>query len=668
VRPAVYLCCSAFVLAACTRDGPPAFEVRRLADQMVAAMGRSAPMETVGGVMRVTLPGIHVEELQSAPALNRVADSLEVSLACPPSLAGRPAAVLLIGSTTPITQRVRCPPSAESRVEIRLPREATDKGLWLLEGLEFDRVESSMLTLARRTRLHLTFGLAPIVDGSPTPGRFRIVARNPQGRTVSVLKRRLDPTTHAGDGGWVGADIDLDPVRRAIGPDVRLVFEVREDGEASVPTFPVWGDPTLVWPRAGEHQPPRRNVVLISLDTLRADRLGTYGALQPTSPTLDVLARESTLFETVIAPAPWTLPSHASMMTGLYPCVHGATGVAGNPLPAAVVPLAQRLREAGYSTAAFTEDANVAAGTFARGFGYFWENREGDDRVRGTVAQAMRWLRDEAAEPFFLFFHTYQSHAPYYAPPEYRQMFQSIDGLGVRVPPAMVSRSDEALAKYDAAIRYTDASIAALLDMLRQTPRGERTLIVVTSDHGEAFMEHGYMEHGRTLHEEVLRVPLLFWGPGLVAAGRRVPGPVGVIDVSPTILDLLGQAVPPGIGGVSLAPQVLPGEPPPLGERVLFSENTRYNTYRLAARARRFKAMWTGPGLQIFDLDRDPTERQPITSPALATHATFLRLQFEEQCRKQRALIDAAAPALPAPATLPDPDLERRLRAMGYVE
>jgi choline-sulfatase len=232
----------------------------------------------------------------------------------------------------------------------------------------------------------------------------------------------------------------------------------------------------------------------------------------------------------------------------------------------------------------------------------------------------------------------------------------------------MVSKSQEALAEYDAAIRYTDASIAALLGMLRQHPRGERTLIVVTSDHGEAFMEHGYMEHGRTLHEEVLRVPLFFWGPGLLAAGRRVPGPVGVIDVMPTILDLLGMPIPPGIAGVSLAPQMRPGDPPPPVQRVLFSENTRYNTYRLAARARRFKAMWEGPGLEIFDLDRDPTERQSITSPALATHARFLQLQFEEQCRQQRAQIDAASSARPAPAALPDPDLERRLRAMGYIE
>jgi len=670
VRLAVCLCFSAIALTACTREGPPALEVHRIADQIAATIGRSAQMEAIGGVMRAVLPGIHAEGLQPSLASQGVADFVEASFACPRPLAGRSAAVAVIAPTPSFAQRIRCPTAPESRVTIRLPSDGSEHGVWLIKGSELDRVESSTVTLARQARLRLTFGVAPIVDGSPTPGRFRIVARNPQGRTVTVLKRRLDPIAHAADGGWVGADIDLDPVRRAIGPDVRFVFAAREDGEASVPTFPVWGDPTIVWPSADAGRPQRRNIVLISLDTLRADRLGMYGARAPTSPTLDALARESTLFETVIASAPWTLPSHASMMTGLHACAHGATGLAGKPLPPGAVPLAQRLRQAGYSTAAFTEDANVASGTFSRGFGYYSENRGGDDRIRGTVAQAMRWLGEESVEPFFLFLHTYQTHGPYFAPPEYRAMFQTVEGLGARLVPAMAPASEEALTKYDAAIRYTDDSIVPLLGMLQRGPWGERTLIVVTSDHGEAFMEHGYMEHGRTLHEEVLRVPLLFWSPGLVATGRRVPGPVGVIDVMPTLLDLVGLPVPRGIGGVSLAQQMRPGEPaPPAPERILFSENTLFNTYRLSARSRRWKAMWDGPDLQIFDLDRDPTERQSIGTRSLNFQAKVLRLRFEMECRQQQGLIQAAAAAQPtAPAVLPDPDRERRLRAMGYIE
>jgi arylsulfatase A-like enzyme len=278
------------------------------------------------------------------------------------------------------------------------------------------------------------------------------------------------------------------------------------------------------------------------------------------------------------------------MMTGLHQCVHGMTGSVGRPFPPGLRPLASRLRDAGYATAAITEGGFLDAAAFVRGFGYYWETRDGDDRVRRTVAQAERWLHDDATEPFFLFVHTYQTHEPYFAAAPYDTMFAEVDGGGA-VAAAEAASDQHLLTKYDAAVRYTDASIAPLLDTLRARPGGSRTLLVITSDHGEAFGEHGYTGHGRTLHEEVLRVPLLVWAPGLVAAGRRVPGLVGVIDVAPTILDLLGLPVPGGLTGVSLAPQLHPGETPPLPERILFSENTLHNIYRLSPRAA-WKAMY----------------------------------------------------------------------------
>src|SRR5262245_9765276 len=307
----------------------------------------------------------------------------------------------------------------------------------------------------------------------------------------------------------------------------------------------------------------------------------------------------------------------------------------------------------------------------ARGSGSYWENRDGDDRAPTTVAHAAAWLRDEATEPFFLFSHTYQPHDPYFSPPEYERMLSAADGTA---HPASAVPHGQELLKYDAAVRYTDTAVAPLLDAVRSGRRGSRTLLVITSDHGEGFGEHGGGErggvgHGAELYEEALRVPLIFSGPGLVATGRRVPGLVGVVDVTPTILDLLGFPVPTGISGVSLAPQVRAGSTvPPVAERILFSENSLHDRYRLAARWPGWKAVWDTPGLQTFDLDRDPGELQLVTSADLTDQATAARARFEQECARQQAEIAAAGSRQAQPAALPDPERQRQLKALGYVE
>jgi arylsulfatase A-like enzyme len=668
-----------------TSCAPPPTEVRRLADDVARAMGRQTPRETVGDVSRTALPGTYAEVLRHPENPGSVEigeaspDGIETSFRCPARLAGRPA-FLAVGSLlakTPgadlLTQRVRCPPAAATPVRLLLPSTiAPDKAFWIVRGLEADRIETGTIPIPRGARLQVALGLSPALPNqSATPAHFRVVAHDAEGRAATVLERRLDPIARPTDAAWVRVEADLDPVRDAVGAEVRFTFEAEAEDTGPVPTFPVWGEPTLTWPRAGKDVPAvRRNVVLVSIDTLRADRLGAYGAHRDTSPTLDALAAEAALFETVIAPAPWTLPSHASMMTGLYACAHGIVGPGfGKPLPDGVVPLAERLRDAGYATAAFTEDGFVDPVAFARGFASYWENRAGSDRVPTTVAHAAAWLRDEATEPFFLFFHTYQSHDPYFSPPEYERTLSAADGLSPHRP-ASATSEDQQLLKYDAAVRYTDAAIAPLLDALRAGRRGRRTLLVITSDHGEAFGEHGGVGHGEGLYEEVLRVPLFVWAPRLVASGRRVPGLVGVIDVTPTILDLLGLAVPTGISGVSLAAQIRAGSiGPSVPARVLYSENSLHDHYRLAARWPRWKAMWDLPGLQAFDLERDPGELQPVASANLTDQATAARARFEEECARQKGEIAAAGGSRSSqPAALPDPERQRQLKALGYVE
>src|SRR5262245_9765275 len=261
-------------------------------------------------------------------------------------------------------------PAADTPVRLVLPSTiALDKAIWIMRGLETDRTETGTIPIPRGARLQVALGLSPALPGQPaTPARFRVVAHGTQGRSATVLERRLDPGATPTDAGWVRVEADLDAARDAVGPEAHFTFEAEAEDAGPVPTFPVWGDPTLTWPRAQKDVAAvRRNVVLVSIDTLRADRLGAYGAHRDTSPRLDALATESTLFETVVAPAPWTLPSHASMMTGLYGCAHGIVGLGlGKAFPDGVVPLAEHLRDAGYTTAAFTEDGFVDPVSFAR--------------------------------------------------------------------------------------------------------------------------------------------------------------------------------------------------------------------------------------------------------------------------------------------------------------
>jgi arylsulfatase A-like enzyme len=355
------------------------------------------------------------------------------------------------------------------------------------------------------------------------------------------------------------------------------------------------------------------------------------------------------------------------MFTGLYTCVHGSVGTPyGAPLAPYAVPLAEYLRTAGYSTAAVAEDVWLEAATFVRGFEFYRENRDSSnpDRSRQTIEWAVDWLHRQATAPFFLFVHTYQAHEPYFAPPQIRAAF----GLGPELLP-VTAPTEPLLAQYDAAVTYTDTKLAPLLAALDDLGLRERTIVVATSDHGEAFREHGYVGHGRSLHEEVLRVPMIWRAPGLVGAGRRVEGQVSLIDLTPTLLDLLG--VPPGGGfqGISLAPSLRAGGPENApGDRVLFSENT-LEFYRLAIRTPGWKALLERGTTEIFHLDRDPGEHSPDAPEALVAEAAQKAAAFEQECARRKTRLEQAAAGRPVePAMPPDPDLVRRLKALGYTE
>jgi arylsulfatase A-like enzyme len=507
------------------------------------------------------------------------------------------------------------------------------------------------------------------------PVEFRLVARTPEGEH-QLLHTTLDPAD-PGARRWNDHRVDLGPLA---GRTARFVFTTRvvpRPGQAPADALavPLWGAPVILEPRPADG---RRNVLLVSLDTLRADHVGAYGSDLPTTPALDRVAASGTLFEHAIVTYPSTPGSHMSMMTGAYPSVHGVIGPL-DVLPAGMPTLPQIVAGHGYRTAAFTENGMLVAHSgFQRGFDSYHENKgstvwDASGQVDVTFPAGLRWLQAHRGERFFLFLHTYQVHEPYSPPPAF-DLFTTYQEDGQKRPitesTPLAIRDRHA---YAGEVRYTDSELARLLDGIAALGELERTLVVITSDHGEEFWEHGWKAHDETLYDEVLRVPLVLRAPGLVPAGLRIPTQVSLVDLAPTVLELLGIPVPPAMQGRSLVPLLRDPGAAPFAERVVFAELTKRKkgTRLWAARTGRRKWIWRdGPGVpvEIYDLRADPEERRNLATPELAAEVAALREQYAALV----AAGTARAPGAPtAPATTPpvlDPRTEEKLRALGYVQ
>ncbi|MEZ5331659.1 MAG: sulfatase [Thermoanaerobaculia bacterium] len=299
----------------------------------------------------------------------------------------------------------------------------------------------------------------------------------------------------------------------------------------------------------------RPNLILVSVDTLRADHLGTYGYERETSPFLDALADSGVVFERAFAQVPGTLPSHMSMFTGLYPAQHDVYPP-NDVLSTDIETLPEILESHGYRTGGFTEGGYVSGFYgFARGFDSFDDTvTRGNRLLERTIGEGLDFLdRVGDDEPFFLFLHTYAVHDPYQPPEEYRPLFWEgavpdtfeptgpnfvAVNRGRRTVTAEEVRYFESL--YDAGIRYVDDQLQRLWQRLQRDGLSERTLLVVTSDHGEEFLEHGHLVHEQN-YVETTHVPLIVVGPGL-PAGTRVGTLVQSIDLAPSLLDLAGLA------------------------------------------------------------------------------------------------------------------------------
>ena len=407
-------------------------------------------------------------------------------------------------------------------------------------------------------RLRFGYGIRRLNSrGFAKPVRFRVLADD----TV-VFSETLDPAKRS-HRRWFDGDIDLAALA---GETVNFRFTADVVVAKGTSFVPAWSVPE-VYTSAPEKDRP--NIILVSLDTLRAQNLSCYGYERDTSPFLDGLAAEGTLFEHAITPAATTAPAHMNVFTGLYPPTHGIrTGAESKA--ADVTTIATTLRAAGYRTATFTENGFlIREKGSGDGFGSYVENAgDGKNRAPGfakrTFGQAGRWLEKNRQSPFFLFIHTYQVHWPYEPPPGYRKMFRK--EVSDRARPGLRKWRND----YDREIRYLDDELKKFFDNLESAGLDKSTIVILLGDHGEEFGEHGSFQHGTAVFDEILRVPLIFWGPGRIPSARRIHDRVSLIDVVPTILDFVGLEIPESIEGISLRLAIVEGAA--LAERTIFSE------------------------------------------------------------------------------------------------
>jgi choline-sulfatase len=447
--------------------------------------------------------------------------------------------------------------------------------------------------------------------------------------------------------------------------------------------------------------PPRPNILILSVDTLRSDHVSTYGYERKTTPRLDALARLGVVFERAYSHSPKTAPSHMSLMTSLLPEAHGVRQLShpdSRALASGVPTLAELLRQAGYRTAAITAGGNVSGELgFDRGMHSFQVVHDVELLMRsaGVQLQAMQGVETEH-EPLFLFLHTYEVHDPYMPKVPFREMWSDPSYAG-RIPASLeapTAQSGDALFEqshryfwdrvdrddardvqrlrdlYDGSIRHVDNEFAKLLGWLRAKEMLAETLIVVLSDHGEEFGDHGGFLHTR-LYREQLHVPLVIVFPAADrgrTAGSRISTPVRLIDVAPTLLDYLQVGAPEHMQGRSLLPLIEGREDP--ADRPILSSYAREG--RIAIQQGEWKLVVEGGSpargggelRELYDLATDPAEQRNVAL-GHAAQVDALSRQALELDRRARDFYESLEPG---PPTRPDADTTSELRALGYLE
>jgi arylsulfatase A-like enzyme len=443
----------------------------------------------------------------------------------------------------------------------------------------------------------------------------------------------------------------------------------------------------LVWTAPPKGRP---DVLVLLVDALRADRLGAYGHGRPTTPALDALARDSVLFEQAIAQSTFTKTSVASLFTGLFPYRHGVYwgGNRENPervtsdvLPQRLTTLAEVLHAHGYLTAAWVQNSHLRRFMgFAQGF-VAWHDQQGPiERINRRVARFA--AGPGRRHPYFAYVHYIDLHDPYRPRPPYDALFGDTAGVydgvdfaawGAHLDDLRAGRRRltagqlEGLgALYDGQLRHVDDQIGRLLAELRAAGLYDRTLIVLTSDHGEGFMEHGFISHSAAPYDELLRVPLLVKFPGGRFAGARVGEQVRLVDLFPTLLEAVGvtgRSTVDAVDGCSLLPLVRGGASTARPDQcsVAVAEIAEDgDSWTLAVRTGRFKLIRRQDRPhELYDLVEDPGERVDLAGEGRPEEAALARLA--ETIAAERATTASEKIEL-------DSQLVRELKALGYLD
>ena len=435
----------------------------------------------------------------------------------------------------------------------------------------------------------------------------------------------------------------------------------------------------LCWVFSPQTKPPK-GIILISLDTLRADHLGTYGYQRNTSPFNDAFAKENIIFKNAVVQAPTTLPSHMSIMTSLYPSYHG-TGLKKR-LADKHVTLAELLREGGYRTAAFTDGVQMrSVFGFDQGFDiYDGERRIGIARI---LPKVKKWLNKNKSDLFFLFIHCYDIHGPYDPPPPYNSIFHDSTYTGNLIPNYKtfnaISKNglevnDEDIqhfiALYDGGIRYTDEKLGGFLSYLRDSGLENESLIIITSDHGEEFMEHGSFRHWQLYYRPNLHVPLVMRVPNYPKKEIIINELVQSIDLLPTILEIAGLPSHPKAQGRSLLP-LIERQKNFLSRSLwkvlhLFKKTSNtsfaeFANYNCSVIADGYQMIYNlaSHSIQIFDIGADPLAQNNIAKD---------RDNISERMLSQIKKFYSRIPSDKAPPITLDEQTREQLKALGYIQ
>ena len=503
--------------------------------------------------------------------------------------------------------------------------------------------------IPKNARLRFAYAVSP--DFFEQPGvEFSVKVRRGD-REDSVFLSLADPLGKPAHRAWLHADVDL---RRYPGK-ATLVFETRGFEPTGDPRRAFWGAPSI---NVEKVEAPLTIVYLV--DTLRADHTSTYGYARETTPELTKFAKDAVLFETAIAQAPWTKPSVASIFTSLLPGQHLAVQLR-DPLDPGHVTLAEMLRAKGFSTAAAIANSVIYSegSNFEQGFDAYVGLRDASGRASKDVPAgpvvdaALRLLDERRGLPTFLYVHTMDPHVPYVPPPPFDRMWPPYPEPG---HPAVDPRTDykeprdkeRMIAQYDGDVAYGDQEFGRFVRELKARGRYDGALFIFLADHGEEFMDHGQWLHGRSVFDELIKIPMVVKFPAERDAGKRVAQQVQSVDVLPTVLQEMGLPVPvpPVVAGHPMQGVVKGGAPePPAVSEV---SHRGFVAHGMRTSRDKYVQRFSPEDDELyFDLKRDPEERESRLD------------QNKERARFLKAGVEAAM--------VHDP-FRRHVRAVGSGE